>query len=186
MFVVLARYRGTQRRKADIIRDAATAFARMVPAENIEIVGVDEFQLHIAETDTAVAVCTALLAPGDWAVALSYNTSVEFCRKILGMRATPGTVKVRFQPDTANWASDISASFELLAFVLRKRTAEGREATALVRSGMSQIEAAGELGISKQAMSQRLQAAGWRAEQAGYGQAVSLLRRAHVDLAGSY
>lgn len=72
-------------------------------------------------------------------------------------------------------AFNISASFALMAQVLSKRSFEGREATSLMRSGMNQNEAAAELGISKQAMSQRLQAAGWQAEQAGWQLAVNLL-----------
>ena len=68
--------------------------------------------------------------------------------------------------------------FALLNHVFSKRTHEGREATALVRQGLNQNEAAEELGISKQAMSQRLQAAGWLAESAGWQLAVHLLQRA--------
>ena len=55
---------------------------------------------------------------------------------------------------------------------------EGREATSLVRRGLTQSDAAAELGISKQAMSQRLQAAGWPAERAGWQLALNLLTRA--------
>ncbi|MDN6619650.1 MAG: DNA-binding protein, partial [Corynebacterium variabile] len=40
-----------------------------------------------------------------------------------------------------------------------------------------QTEAADYVGISKQAMSQRLAAAGWQAEQAGWMLAVHMLRR---------
>lgn len=69
----------------------------------------------------------------------------------------------------------------MLAYILSKRTAEGREATSLMRSGLNQIEAAEELGISKQAISQRLQAAGWQAELAGYQLAIDLLQRANID-----
>ncbi len=74
-------------------------------------------------------------------------------------------------------ADDISASFTLIAHVLARRTKEGREATALLRSGYSQSEAAKVVGISKQAMSQRLAAAGWQAEQAGWSLAVHMLAR---------
>ena len=75
-------------------------------------------------------------------------------------------------------ASDISAAFSLIGHVLTRRTQEGREATALMRQGYTQNDAATELGISKQAMSQRLVAAGWQAEQAGWDLAVHLLTRA--------
>ena len=47
-----------------------------------------------------------------------------------------------------------------------------------MRSGLNQNQAAEQLGISKQAMSQRLQAAGWHAEQAGWQLAVNLINRA--------
>ena len=62
--------------------------------------------------------------------------------------------------------------------MLHKRTLEGREATSLVRGGLNQNEAAAELGISKQAISQRLQAAGWQAEQSGWKLALNLLTQA--------
>ena len=78
-------------------------------------------------------------------------------------------------------ANDIAAAFALLGFVLSKRTMEGREATSLVRGGLNQNEAAEELGISKQAMSQRLQAAGWAAETAGCQLAVNLIKRSNKD-----
>ena len=74
-------------------------------------------------------------------------------------------------------ASDITAAFTLLAHMLARRTAEGREATALMRQGHLQSEAAEMVGISKQAMSQRLAAAGWQAEQAGWQLAVHMLAR---------
>ena len=90
-----------------------------------------------------------------------------------------GVVVDKHEPGTD--AADIASAFALLGHVLVKRTVEGREATSLVRSGLNQNEAAAELGISKQAMSQRLQAAGWQAEQAGWQLAVNLMSRAAGD-----
>lgn len=72
---------------------------------------------------------------------------------------------------------DIAAAFTLVAHILGRRTKEGREATALLRAGHLQSEAAEIVGISKQAMSQRLAAAGWVAEQAGWTLAVHMLAR---------
>ena len=74
-------------------------------------------------------------------------------------------------------ATDVVAVFMLIAQILTRRTPEGREATSFMRRGYSQIEAAEQLGISKQAMSQRLQAAAWQAENAGWQLAVNLLTR---------
>ena len=53
----------------------------------------------------------------------------------------------------------------LLALLITRRSAEGHAAVDLVRSGLNQSEAADRLRITKQAMSQRLAAAGWQAEQ---------------------
>ena len=62
--------------------------------------------------------------------------------------------------------------------MLNRRSPEGREATSLVRRGYTQTEAAEALGVSKQAVSQRLAAAGWRAEAAGWQLAVNLVTEA--------
>ncbi len=89
----------------------------------------------------------------------------------------PGPGGVRAPGTPADVADDVTAAFTLLAHVLTRRTPEGREATALMRQGYLQTEAADYVGISKQAMSQRLAAAGWQAEQAGWTLAVHMLRR---------
>ena len=89
----------------------------------------------------------------------------------------PGPGGVQYPGHGMEVASDITAAFTLLAHMLARRTAEGREATALMRQGHLQSEAAEMVGISKQAMSQRLAAAGWQAEQAGWQLAVHMLAR---------
>lgn len=89
----------------------------------------------------------------------------------------PGPGGVMAPGKAARIADDISAAFTLLAHVLARRTKEGREATALLRAGHLQSEAAEMVGITKQAMSQRLAAAGWQAEQAGWNLAVHMLAR---------
>ena len=101
-------------------------------------------------------------------------------RALLGSSfASAAKLLLTIAPSTdGSAAADIAATFALIAHVLLKRTLEGREATALVRRGMNQNEAAEALGISKQAMSQRLQAAGWPAEQAGWQLALNLITRA--------
>jgi len=54
---------------------------------------------------------------------------------------------------------------------------DGREAIALMDSGLTQVSAAAHLGITKQAMSKRLLTAGWHAELAGRRLAERLLVR---------
>lgn len=96
----------------------------------------------------------------------------------------PGPGGVRVTGHGAEVSGDIAAAFTLVAHVLSRRTAEGREATALVRQGHLQSEAAEIVGISKQAMSQRLAAAGWQAEQSGWLLAVHMLARTETPLPG--
>lgn len=55
-------------------------------------------------------------------------------------------------------------ALDLLAAVIRRRTERGWEAVDLAAAGLSQIEVAARLGITKQAVSQRLQAAEWHLE----------------------
>lgn len=196
MLAVHARYRGRALRRADLVRRSAKALATLEGVGEFEVLGVEDI---CAVVDTAPAVCDvvmALLSDGEWAIGLGIDATLDpeapasaeavraLATKSLGApgRATrPGVVKVatneksakKTDRDTA--AFDISATFALLGQVLTKRSIEGRQATSLVRRGMNQNEAAEELGISKQAMSQRLQAAGWQAEGSGWRLAVHLI-----------
>ena len=111
----------------------------------------------------------------------------EVARRAIRIRQRPGEVSVRLELPGSDHtqapgkgteiAEDVAAAFTLIAHVLARRTKEGREATALLRSGYSQSEAAEVVGISTQAMSQRLASAGWQAEQAGWNLAVHMLAR---------
>lgn len=196
MLAVHARYRGKTVRRADLVRRSAQALATLEGVGEFELLGVEDICTVI---DSAPAVCNvimALLSDGEWAIGLGIARDLDpaapeseaAARAVAtaslgpaGRNTRPGVVRVKVAgatkaedfPTTA--ATDIAAAFALLGQVLAKRTIEGREATSLVRRGLNQNEAAEELGISKQAMSQRLQAAGWQAENAGWHLAVHLI-----------
>ncbi len=70
------------------------------------------------------------------------------------------------------------AVLRTLATVLRRRSPAGWEAVDLIAEGRTQIETAELLGISKQAVSQRLHVAWWWHEQALRPVAVHLLTEA--------
>jgi hypothetical protein len=70
------------------------------------------------------------------------------------------------------------AALDLLAVVVQRRTDRGWEAVDLAATGLSQVEVAKRLGISKQAVSQRLQAADWHVEPDGRALASHLLSAA--------
>lgn len=196
MLAVHARYRGRATRRAELVERSAAALSTLEGVGEFDFLGVEDI---CADVDTATAVCEvvmALLADGSWAISIGVSSSAAKKTATEGLKpaARPGQVYATVEPTVAagtgskaakekakkNSANIVSA-FALLSFVLGKRTAEGREATSLVRSGLNQNEAAEELGISKQAMSQRLQAAGWAAEGAGWQLAVNLIAAADLD-----
>lgn len=144
--------------------------------------GVEDIRTRVDNAAALTDLVMALLADSNWAIGIGID-SLAWCEesatRAVGTRA--GQVKVRSATEGSE-AFDIEAAFALLAHVLAKRTLEGREATSLVRRGYNQNEAAEELGISKQAMSQRLQAAGWAAESAGWRLAIHLIEFAEINL----
>ena len=75
-------------------------------------------------------------------------------------------------------AYDVEAVLRLIAAVRRRRSEPGWEAVDLISAGRTQSEAAERLGISRQAVGQRLQAAAWTAEEAVRPTLVRLLARA--------
>ncbi|WP_018295528.1 hypothetical protein [Corynebacterium lubricantis] len=177
MIAVHARYRGRETRRADLVRRSAEALATLPGVGTFEEVGVEDIRAHVSGPVETVDLIMALLSDGNWAIGLGitqHGPAVFAATEAVGTR--PAQVRVNVdKADVGTEARDIEATFALIAHVLAKRTVEGREATSLVRRGLNQNEAALELDISKQAMSQRLQAAGWQAEQAGWQLAVNLI-----------
>jgi hypothetical protein len=75
-------------------------------------------------------------------------------------------------------------ALDLVAAMLQRRTALGVEAVDLARQRYSQVQIAERLGVSKQAISQRLQAADWHLEAPGRELAAYLLSEAAGTVAG--
>jgi Winged helix-turn-helix DNA-binding len=75
-------------------------------------------------------------------------------------------------------ATAAQAALDLLASVVQRRTEPGWEAVDLISAGTTQTEVAERLGITKQAVSQRLRAATWAPEVAGRVLAAQLLAAA--------
>ena len=184
MIAVHARYRGREKARAAVVERSAEALSGLPGVAGFEVLGVEDIRSKVEDAEAALNLIMALLSDGNWAIGLGISDGEGSTRdasatatKAVGTRAGQVRVIVDRQQATTE-AADITATFSLMAHVLHKRTYEGREATSLVRRGMNQNEAAATLGISKQAMSQRLQAAGWPAEQAGWQLALNLITRA--------
>lgn len=190
MYAVYARYRGPGRRRAELVSASAAALSGMAGCENIRVVDVDSIVGTMDSPISTTALLMALISAKHWAIGISVANpasmpdaeSLEAAAKeqLTGVPRA-GSIRAAVlgaRSDAQSRAKDIMAVFALLQHVLARRSPQGREATALMRDGWSQIEAAAELGITKQAMSQRLAAAGWHAEEAGWRLAVNVLERA--------
>jgi DNA-directed RNA polymerase specialized sigma24 family protein len=75
-------------------------------------------------------------------------------------------------------AEDAQAVLSALAAVVERRSPQAWEAIALVEDGRTQAEAAAELGITRQAVGQRLAAGQWELERELRPTAARMLARA--------
>jgi hypothetical protein len=80
--------------------------------------------------------------------------------------------------DAADEAYDVKTVLDLLDTVRQGRTRAGWEVADLAQTGLTQAAAADRLSISRQAVQQRLRAAGWAVEDAVRPTLVRLLARA--------
>jgi hypothetical protein len=78
----------------------------------------------------------------------------------------------------AEAAREAEAVLALLATVVRRRSDAAWDAVDLVSTGLSATDAAGKLGVSRQAVGQRLAAGGWQQERDVRPVVATLLARA--------
>jgi len=75
-------------------------------------------------------------------------------------------------------AGDAQAVLTALALLVERRSEPAWEAIALIEAGKTQAQAATELGVSRQAVGQRLTAGSWELERELRPTAARLLERA--------
>ena len=181
------------RRTSDRVADVLRELNATVPAVlAFERTAGDEFQGVLADPEEVVDVVLRLVRAGGWSIGvgagpvqtplppstragagpafLSARRAVEAAKQ----RPTRLAVRGAVSPD----AADAQAVLSALAVVVERRSEQAWEAIALVESGRTQAEAAGELGISRQAVGQRLAAGLWDLERDLRPTAARLLRRA--------
>ncbi|MBN1093018.1 hypothetical protein JKP75_10885 [Blastococcus sp. TML/M2B] len=181
------------RRGPDRVAGVLTRLEGAVPVLlGFERTAGDEFQGVVEEPDVAVDVVVDLLRDGGWSIGVGAGpvqtplpastraaTGPAFLaarRAVDAAKQRPGRLAVRgaSAPD----AEDAQAVLSALAAVVEKRSAQAWEAIALVEDGRTQAEAAAELGISRQAVGQRLAAGLWELERELRPTAARLLARA--------
>ncbi|MFM1726123.1 hypothetical protein ABEU20_004747 [Rhodococcus sp. PAM 2766] len=191
MFVLTVDQRGS-RRDIDRVGPLLDDLAAHPLLRPFERTAGDEVQAVADDADTVVDLALDLVRREHWSVGIGVGAveeplpaqtragrgpAFEAARDAVERaKRTPSGVAVEAADPQA--AADADAALTLLALLVSRRTPQGHAAVELVRRGLTQAESATELGISKQAVSQRLIAAGWHAEVAGRQLAARLLGRA--------
>lgn len=173
VFVVTADQRHS-RRTADRV-DAALALLNTRPTlRPFERTAGDEVQGVLAAAPDALGAVLALVRQGDWSVGLGIGPVREPLPPSTRAGAGPAfeharsaVERAKARPDhvalsaSGPATADADALLTLHAALVAGRSEAGWAAVDLVAAGRTQNEAAGELGVSKQAVSQRLRAAWW-------------------------
>jgi hypothetical protein len=152
----------------------------------------DEFQGVLADPDTVVEVVLQLVRAGTWSIGVGAGPVQTPLPQSTRAGAGPAFLSARRAVDAAKQrparlavrgavpvdAGDAQAVLTALAVVVERRSDQAWEAIALVGSGRTQADAATELGISRQAVGQRLAAGLWDLERELRPTASRLLTRA--------
>jgi hypothetical protein len=181
------------RRTADRVADVLRELNASVPAVlGFERTAGDEFQGVLAEPDDVVDVVLRLVRLGGWSIGVGAGPVQTPLPASTRAGAGPAFLSARRAVDAAKQrptrlavrgavpadAGDAQAVLSALAVVVERRSDQAWEAMALVVVGRTQAEAAGELGISRQAVGQRLAAGLWDLERDLRPTAARLLARA--------
>lgn len=154
----------------------------------------DEFQGLLDQEMSVVDVILILMRDAHWHIGLGIG-SVETPLTSVDPRAARGNAFLaarsaveRAKVEPSHFAAaglqpapeivDVETVFRLVAALRDKRTEPGWEVVDLLGAGHTQTQAAAQLGISRQAVSQRAQAAQWSLEQAAEPTLARLLDRA--------
>ncbi len=186
------------RRSADRVADALRALNATVPAVlAFERTAGDEFQGVLAAPPEVVDVVLRLVRSGGWSIGvgagpvqvpLPASTRAGAGAAFLNARRAVDAAKQRaahlaVRGAVAVEAADAQAVLSALAAVVERRSDQAWEAIGLVGSGRTQAQAAADLGISRQAVGQRLAAGLWELEQDLRPAAARLLARAAGEAA---
>lgn len=197
MFVLTVDQRDS-RRGVDLVDDLLPRLNRSrigrAPLRSFERTAGDEVQGVMADPGLVVALIRELQRDGRWSTGVGCGdvrrplppsaragTGLAFERArdaVERAKAIPEHIAVEGRPPAA---ADAEAALRLLAAVLRRRTRAGWEATDALSAGHTRAEAATVLGVTKQAMSQRLRSAGWDLERAALPMVERLLLAADDD-----
>jgi hypothetical protein len=152
----------------------------------------DEFQGVLADPNDVVDVVLLLVRAGEWSIGVGAGPVQTPLPQSTRAGAGPAFLSARRAVDAAKHrparlalrgvepadSADAQAVLTALAVIVERRSDQAWEAIALVASGLTQADAAAALGISRQAVGQRLAAGLWELERELRPTAARLLSRA--------
>lgn len=173
----------------DLVDDTLRTLEQRVrqPLLGFERTAGDEFQGVLATAADALETTLLLVREGTWSIGLGLGpvehplpSSTRSARGAAFIRARDALDAAKSRPDhlAVGGSDDADALLSLIAAVLTRRSAAGWEAIDLVERGFSLAEAAAELGVSRQAVGQRLAVALWQQEKAVHSLAIRILEEA--------
>ncbi|MCS3779821.1 hypothetical protein [Tsukamurella ocularis] len=192
--IVLTADQRSSRTDTDRVEAARALLASLAWLRPPDRTAGDELQAVTDDPTVAVDAALALLADGHWSVGLGAGPvesplpaqtragrgrAFEKAREAVEA-AKGAAVPLQVRGDDAAATARAEAILSVLGLIVGRRSREGQEVTALLNTGMSITAAAAELGVSRQAASQRAAAAGWSVEPAGRALAVELLAAADL------
>lgn len=193
MIVITVDQQGS-RRDTDRVDDARGLLGALRWVRSPDRTAGDELQAVTDDAAVAVDAALALLADGHWSVGVGVGPvelplpkqtragrgrAFEAAREAVDAAKTVA-VPVQVRGDDGASAARAEAILSVLGLIVGRRSREGQEVTALLNTGLTITAAAAELGVSRQAASQRAAAAGWSVEPAGRALAVELLAAAEA------
>jgi hypothetical protein len=190
-YVMTVDQRGS-RRNPDRVPGVLSALAGVPTVLRFERTAGDEFQGVLEDPAVVVDVVRRLVRDGGWSVGvgagpvqtpLPGSTRAGAGAAFIAARAAVEAakrrpVRVAVRGVVADPAADAQAVLTALAALVERRSDQAWEAIGLVEAGRTQAEAAAELGISRQAVGQRLAAGLWEVERDLCPAAARLLARA--------
>ncbi|MFC5381715.1 hypothetical protein [Aquipuribacter nitratireducens] len=195
MFVLTADQRGS-RSSADRVGAGLRLLAGVVatPARGFERTAGDELQGVLDDADDVVRAVLALVRDGAWSVGVGVGAVERPLPASTRAGRGPAFTAAREAVEAAKQrpfraavvgagrcapvAADADAVLALVLAVEARWSAEAVEAVGLVESGLTQTAAAERLGVTRQAVGQRLQAALHRQHDDALGAVRHLLERA--------
>ncbi|MET4050052.1 hypothetical protein BJD99_17360 [Rhodococcus sp. 1163] len=198
MFVMTVDQRRSRR---DIDRvEAVLELTRNAPLlRGFERTAGDEIQAVATDAHTVVDLTLTLVRLGTWSVGIGIGQveeplpdstragrgpAFEAARDaVTRAKNAPAAVAVTAaNRDLDTPCRDAETALTLIALLITDRTEQGHEATDLMARGHTQKSAAETLGITKQAISQRLSVARWSIEASGRALAERLLTELDVTI----